>query len=102
MTGAESKHSKSIWALKDQFMAAKIKAQVFQDICDLNDLPVVDKRADFHLHLVVDGILFGRLPPCPVCKTRGLIFYGEEYECCGKHVRPQVVCLRSACVVQRS
>jgi hypothetical protein len=29
--------------------------------------------------------LFGRLPPCPVCKTRGLIFYGEEYECCSKH-----------------
>eukprot|EP00730_Choanoeca_flexa_P002431 TRINITY_DN11049_c0_g2_i3.p1 TRINITY_DN11049_c0_g2~~TRINITY_DN11049_c0_g2_i3.p1 ORF type:complete len:900 (+),score=270.31 TRINITY_DN11049_c0_g2_i3:31-2700(+) len=82
MTAAEKKHSTAIWELKDEFMAAKVKAQVFEDICDLNDLPVIDKRPDFQLHMVVDGILHGRLPACPVCKTRGLIFYGQEYECC--------------------
>eukprot|EP00922_Rhytidocystis_sp_ex-Travisia-forbesii_P045182 GHVS01067353.1.p1 GENE.GHVS01067353.1~~GHVS01067353.1.p1 ORF type:complete len:1047 (+),score=168.20 GHVS01067353.1:315-3455(+) len=76
--------SDMIWALKDNMME-QLNLKALKPILDANRRLYVEKKLKLHqaAHVVADGILLGKLPPCPLCECEALVQGGPEYKCNG-------------------
>ncbi|EGD75200.1 poly polymerase [Salpingoeca rosetta] len=83
MSPAEVKFNDAVWEAKDMLDAYKNIIPAMEEALKKNDYYIPKKRPDLVTHLFADALLNGRGAKCPACSNRSLLYWGEEYECCG-------------------
>ncbi|CDJ49184.1 NAD(+) ADP-ribosyltransferase, putative [Eimeria brunetti] len=81
---AVKRRSDAIWSLKA--LLVEIPKKQLLPILDANGIPYNDKKISASLngtHIVADGFMFGKFPPCPICGNSALVQYGGEIRCKG-------------------
>ena len=59
-------------------------AAVLRQVFEANDMVVSDRAKAAQLaSIVADNVLYGKLPPCPLCNTNGLRQHGTDIRCSG-------------------
>ncbi|KAL8449911.1 hypothetical protein Emed_002874 [Eimeria media] len=80
---ALKRRSDALWSLKELLM--EVPKKQLLPILDANNIPYNDKKISVGdaAHIVADGFMFGKLPPCPICGNSALVQYGGEIRCKG-------------------
>ncbi|KAL8429766.1 hypothetical protein ACSSS7_006361 [Eimeria intestinalis] len=80
---ALKRRSDALWSLKELLM--EVPKKQLLPILDANNIPYNDKKISVGeaAHIVADGFMFGKLPPCPICGNSALVQYGGEVRCKG-------------------
>ncbi|OEH77071.1 hypothetical protein cyc_02504 [Cyclospora cayetanensis] len=80
---AVRRRSDAIWSLKAMLM--EVPKKQLLSILDANSIPYNEKKISIGeaAHIVADGFMFGRFPPCPICSNSTLVQYGGEVRCKG-------------------
>ena len=59
-------------------------AGILRQVFEANDMVVSDRAKAAELaEIIADNVLFGKLPPCPLCNTNGLRQHGTDIRCHG-------------------
>lgn len=79
------KWNEILWSFKDQLADSSLGLKALQPILDTNNRYYVEKKLKVvnAIDVIADGLLFGRLPPCPLCECEALTQLGPEYKCSG-------------------
>eukprot|EP00922_Rhytidocystis_sp_ex-Travisia-forbesii_P045177 GHVS01067348.1.p1 GENE.GHVS01067348.1~~GHVS01067348.1.p1 ORF type:complete len:1044 (+),score=135.20 GHVS01067348.1:265-3396(+) len=80
----QKKLSDMTWELKDKIVD-HLNLKAIKPILDANKRLYVEKKLKLPqaAHVVADGLLLGKLPPCPLCECEALVQGGPEYKCSG-------------------
>ncbi|XP_026191890.1 poly [ADP-ribose] polymerase 1 [Cyclospora cayetanensis] len=70
---AVRRRSDAIWSLKAMLM--EVPKKQLLSILDANSIPYNEKKISIGeaAHIVADGFMFGRFPPCPICSNSTLV-----------------------------
>ncbi|CDI87101.1 NAD(+) ADP-ribosyltransferase, putative [Eimeria praecox] len=80
---AVKRRSDAIWSLKA--LLVEIPKKQLLPILDANGIPYNEKKISVGeaAHIIADGFMFGKFPPCPICGNSALAQYGGEIRCKG-------------------
>eukprot|EP00741_Cyanophora_paradoxa_P007542 tig00001154_g7294.t2 len=80
------KVAKALWGVKDALgglvKSGELRKEQLKAICRANGQGEGNTESAL-IGLVADGLVFGRIPPCPVCKESKVVYEAGAYRCRG-------------------